>query len=271
MAIFNGTDGNDTLVGSAGSVDDALNGGLGNDIYRYSLGSGNDVISDTGGADTIELADPLHLFSGWNFYRSGNDLVIDFNGQGRLTVTNQFLGAPIIETLAFADGSALYSFSFSNLLTGTAGNDVLIGTSSGEVINGGGGDDLIFGNEGDDTLFGGEGDDELSGGPGIDALYGDAGNDELHVLKGDSVVDGGAGQDEATFYQEAAGVAVNFSGTTQDVLGHPLADGNVLHADGVTETTLTSIEDGVVGSDYGDVFFAGRTTGFIGFRGGQRQ
>ena len=64
MAIFNGTDGNDTLVGSAGNVDDALNGDLGNDVYRYSLGSGNDVISDTGGADTIELSDPLHPSAG---------------------------------------------------------------------------------------------------------------------------------------------------------------------------------------------------------------
>jgi hypothetical protein len=145
------------------------------------------------------------------------------------------------------------------LLTGTVGNDVLIGTSSGEVINGDGGDDLIFGSDGDD---------ELAGGLGIDALYGDAGNDELHVLKGDSVVDGGGDEDDAAFYEETEGVAVNFSGTTQDVLGHLLADGNVLHADGVTETTLTSIEEDVVGSDYGDVFFGGRT-GFVDFRGGK--
>ncbi|MBK7674863.1 MAG: hypothetical protein IPJ27_08835 [Candidatus Accumulibacter sp.] len=209
MAIYNGTPGNDILNGSAGSIDDTLDGGLGDDVYRYSLGSGNDVITDTGGADTIELSDPLSLYSGWNFYRNGNDLVINFNGQGLLTVTNQFLGAPVIETLSL-DGSALYSFS--NLLTGSAGNDVLIGTSSGEVINGGGGDDLIFGNQGDDTLSGGDGDDEISGGPGADELYGDAGDDELHVLKGDSVVDGGADEDNATFYDEAGGVVINFSG-----------------------------------------------------------
>ncbi len=61
MAIDNGTDGNDTLVGSAGNVDDALNGGLGNNLYRYSRGSVNDVVTDTDSVDTIELADPPHV------------------------------------------------------------------------------------------------------------------------------------------------------------------------------------------------------------------
>lgn len=63
---LSGTAGNDTLSGGTGddtldggSGDDALNGGLGNDLYRYTLGSGNDVITDTGGVDTLELADPF--------------------------------------------------------------------------------------------------------------------------------------------------------------------------------------------------------------------
>jgi hypothetical protein len=75
MAIYNGTSAADTLSGSAGNVNDVLNGGLGNDLYRYSLGSGNDVINDTGGWDTLQLDDPLYLFREGYAYRSGNNLV----------------------------------------------------------------------------------------------------------------------------------------------------------------------------------------------------
>jgi [FeFe] hydrogenase H-cluster maturation GTPase HydF len=51
MATYNGSPGNDTLVGSVGNIDDVLNGFLGNDLYRYTIGYGNDVITDTGGVD----------------------------------------------------------------------------------------------------------------------------------------------------------------------------------------------------------------------------
>ncbi len=247
MAIRNGTTGNDTLDGNlGGNVDDVLNGGLGNDLYLYTLGSGNDVINDTGGLDTVQLGDPLNLYRGWHFYRSGNDLVMDFNGQGRVTVTGQFLGLPVIEVLAFADGGTPYSFS--NLFTGSTGNDVLIGTSSAETITGNSGDDLIFGNEGNDTLSGGGGDDELHGGTGNNSI------------------DGGAGWDEASYDDAAAGVTVNFSGQTQNVSGHLLADGHVLQASGA-EDVLTGIEL-VGGSAFADVFYDGGTAVLISFSGG---
>ena len=79
MAIINGTGGKDILDGSTGgNVDDVLNGGLGDDVYRYSLGSGNDVITDTGGTDAILLRNvgSFYFDFGWNMYRSGSDLVI---------------------------------------------------------------------------------------------------------------------------------------------------------------------------------------------------
>jgi Ca2+-binding RTX toxin-like protein len=247
LTIRNGTPGNDTLNGSlGGNVDDVLNGGLGDDLYQYTLGSGNDVINDTGGIDSVQLGDPLRLFTGWKFYRSGNDLLMDFYGQGRVTVTDQFLlGLPVVEVLGFSDGGTPYSFS--NSLTGAAGNDVLIGTSSAETITGNGGDDLIFGHGGNDTLFGGDGDDELHGGAG------------------NNTINGGVGWDSAEYGDLAAGVTVNFSGLTKNISGHQLADGHVLQASGA-EDVLTGIE-AVSGSAFADVFYDGGTTGYISFLG----
>jgi Ca2+-binding RTX toxin-like protein len=222
MTIRNGTTGNDTLNGSlGGNVDDVLNGDLGDDLYQYTLGSGNDVINDTGGIDTVQLGDPLHLFTGWNFYRSGNDLVMDFYGQGRVTVTDQFLlGLPVVEVLGFSDGGTPYSFS--NSLTGTAANDVLIGTASAETITGNGGDDLIFGHGGNDTLFGGDGDDELSGGAG------------------NNTIDGGAGGRDAVSYDDApAGVTVSLATAGPQATGGSGTD------------TLVSIEN-LIGSGFND-------------------
>jgi Ca2+-binding RTX toxin-like protein len=267
MATRNGTNGNDTLNGSeGGNVNDVLNGKLGDDLYRYTLGSGNDLITDTGGVDTIELDDPLGLFKGWTVYRSSNDMVIDFYGQGRITVKDQFLTAPVIENLAFSNGSQ--PLTFSNLLTGSAGEDVLVGTSSGEAINGGDGDDLIFGNEGNDTLSGGDGDDELYGGSGDDILYGGAGDDTFDGQGGLSVINGGDGHDEVAYSLEAGRVIINLSGFVQNVSGHLLFSGRVLHADGLTEDTLISIES-VTGTPFADVFYASSTSysSFTGMAG----
>jgi Ca2+-binding RTX toxin-like protein len=264
MAIFNGTSGNDTLDGSLGSVNDALNGGLGDDLYRYNVGSGNDVITDTGGADTLQLGDPNNLHPSWNFYRSGangKDLVIDFYGQGRITVINQFLGSPIVETLAFAD--EWESYPFANGVTGAAGNDLLVGTSMAETINGNAGDDLIFAGAGNDTILGGDGDDEIHDGLGNDSIVGGGGDDWIEVDGGSNIIDGGTGRDETSYINATQGVIVNLSGQVQG----NLADGHVLKSIGV-EDTLTSIES-VYGSDFADVFFGGRTTGEGYFNAGQ--
>jgi Ca2+-binding RTX toxin-like protein/alpha-tubulin suppressor-like RCC1 family protein len=257
---LSGGAGNDTLDGGNGN--DLLNGSLGNDLYRYVLGSGHDVITDSGGVDTLELDDSAGYHE-WDLYRSGNDLVVEFYGQGRITIKDQFLAAPIIETMTFSDGDPPYTFS--NSLSGSPGNDVLIGTSSGEAINGGSGDDLIFGNAGNDTLSGGDGDDEILGGSGADFLFGGAGDDDLDGQGGQSVIDGGDGDDSVNYTRESGGIVINLSGVTQNVHGHVLADGRVLHADGITEDTLISIED-VDGTQFADVFYGG--SGSREFSGG---
>ncbi|MEF8732024.1 MAG: hypothetical protein V5B40_08930 [Candidatus Accumulibacter meliphilus] len=226
------------------------------------------VTGNTG--DAVVLADAANwnnagtVSNGGRIYTvSGNDLVIDFYGQGRITVRDQFLAAPIVEILALAYETAQYTFS--NSLTGSPGNDVLIGTSFGDAINGGGGEDLIFGNEGNDTISGGDGEDEILGGSGDDFMYGGAGDDAIDGQGGQSVIDGGDGDDDGVEYSlESGGVTINLSGVTQNVSGYLLADGRVLHADGVTEDTLTSIED-VHGTRFADVFYGG--SGYRSFKG----
>ena len=82
--------------------DDTLSGGVTDDIYQYNLGTGNDLITDTGGTDTLIIDDTNNLWTGkWNISRSGgSNMLIDFNGVGSVTVQGQFAAAtPVIDVL----------------------------------------------------------------------------------------------------------------------------------------------------------------------------
>jgi Ca2+-binding RTX toxin-like protein len=108
--LFGGA-GNDVLDGGLG--DDLLDGGLGDDIYRVSIRSGNEIVNDNGGIDTLELhgvnsrADLLPS-------RSGTDLIAGFrNATGSVTVKN-FFGTdgsvsttPAIDWFQFDNGSKI--------------------------------------------------------------------------------------------------------------------------------------------------------------------
>lgn len=277
MAIINGTGGKDILDGSTGgNVDDVLNGGLGDDVYRYSLGSGNDVITDTGGTDAILLRNvgSFYFDFGWNMYRSGSDLVIDFNRQGTLTVRGQFQGGPVVETLMSAGGWQLLSpasFTFSTALTGAAGNDILVGTSSADAINGDRGNDLLFGNAGNDTMEGGDDDDQLLGGDGDDVLVGGAGSDILIGGPGDDTLTGGddldlfyfAGSVDTsvdTITDFAAGLfgeglalplewLTNFSAANPYTEANPFATGHARLTQAGADTLLELDTDGPDGSE----------------------
>lgn len=275
MAIFNGTPFDDMLTGSAGN--DTLNGGLGDDLYKYTLGRGNDMITDTGGFDTLQLDDPNGLFDNWKVYRSSSDLVFDFYGQGRVTVANQFFfsgAVPVIETLSFAFNYG--PFNVVNGFAGTTGADLLVGTDrlgmlEGDTLSGGGGNDLIFDNKGNDTVYGGDGNDELYVGEGDDIIYGQAGDDEIYADIGKDVIDGGAGWDSVYYVNQSSGLIVNLSGQSKMIssLTTPLASGGVYKPGSNSSDTLVSIE-GIEGSSHQDTFYAGSAAnnGEIDFQGG---
>uniref|UniRef100_UPI0028E72CC0 calcium-binding protein n=1 Tax=Bradyrhizobium sp. SZCCHNS2005 TaxID=3057303 RepID=UPI0028E72CC0 len=117
QTIVLGTDGADTITGTPNPEtidglggDDILNGGSGGDIYLYRLGSGNDLIQETGtnsGNDVVKLV-------GLNardvdISHSGNDLLIRIISSGEtLKVKDHFLGSNTgVEVLQFADGTSV--------------------------------------------------------------------------------------------------------------------------------------------------------------------
>ncbi|MDQ4086774.1 MAG: hypothetical protein M3177_01975 [Pseudomonadota bacterium] len=100
----------------------------------------------------------------------------------------------------------------------TEGNDVLQGGRGDDVINGLGGDDVISGMSGHDLLDGGLGNDSLRGYGGNDRLLGGDGDDWLEAgISGSDTLSGGAGNDR---------LSVSRSGTsTPDVVQTVRLDG----------------------------------------------
>ncbi len=93
---LSGGAGNDVLT--AGPGDDRLAGGGGHDTYLYHGGPGHVHISDTGGWDTVLLADPAML-DGATRTLEGSDLVFDFSPTARLTLAD-WLGGGIERVVA---------------------------------------------------------------------------------------------------------------------------------------------------------------------------
>jgi Ca2+-binding RTX toxin-like protein len=164
--IFEGGDGNDTLLG--GSYNDSLLGG-----------NNDDTLDGRGGADLMQGG-------------AGSDLVDYSSRSAGVTVG--------IGTLA-DDGEANEKDNVYNdveKVRGGKGNDKLSGSSANNVLFGGSGNDTLIGNGGNDALFGEAGNDSLDGGDGADYLDGGANAD---ILRGGAGIDQFFGFDgDGTFY-----------------------------------------------------------------------
>lgn len=170
------TPGNDTITGSAqadtirgGLGNDNLDGKAGDDVYVYSRGDGNDVVTDRSGlADRLVLQgiDPASV----SFTRSGTDVTIVIAessvgaGDGGSIVTRYQLtntNGEGIERIEFSDGTIWGQDYLSSVLIGqqtTGGNDTITGFRFNDSIRGGTGNDTINGGRGDDTYFYARGD-----------------------------------------------------------------------------------------------------------------
>ena len=214
-----GGDGNDTLIGGNGI--DTLSGGLGNDTYVASSG---DVLTDSGGTDTIEANVNWTLATGFEN--------LTLTGSAVIAVGNT--GANVITGNAF--NNSLSGREGNDTLFGGAGNDTFImsmgtGTSYGfDSIDGGSGiDTLDYGINARSAVFvdlssgawnangggtggagaavvqnvenvnGGNFDDQLSGSSGANFLFGGAGNDTLNGAAGMDRLEGGTGSDQYLF------------------------------------------------------------------------
>lgn len=192
-----GNDGDDTLRGHAGN--DLLSGGYGSDTYNYSSGDGLDTIADNGAAGDV---DTIRFGTGFaaadmSLVRVGYyDMAIEFAGDRKILIQNQFLDSGAIETVRFADGTVVDLTTWTHRVNGTAAGETIYGTDAGagpDKLYGYGGNDTIYAYRGDDYLIGGEGDDYLDGGLGDDRYTYESGVDTIIDNGGNDRIDLGAG------------------------------------------------------------------------------
>ena len=188
-----GNDGNDSLVGGAGNDileggkgADALVGGAGNDVYNFSLGDGQDTITDTALASEgnfINFSPGITLSSlTFNHDQATQTLTIHVAGGDSLHLLgfdpNTF--NYVVETLHFADGTFVALADQlplpGGLIEGTDGDNVIRTGSTADTIFAGAGDDVVNAGAGNDVLLGGRGNDVLAGGLGQDRYVFNAGD-----------------------------------------------------------------------------------------------
>ncbi len=234
---LNGSAGNDLLSG--GADNDSLNGGSGNDNLLGGAGAdtlsgnlGDDTLNGQGGADRLEGGEG-HDTHVWEGLGSGNDLIFDSTGDNTLRVvgtavantfnvstnaddnirvaeganfvtTNPTFNMIVIDAGAGNDTVNVGNLSFARgvvlSILGGLDNDLLssVGNPGGDVrlqLDGGDGNDTLLGGAGEESLFGGAGIDSLNGGAGNDTLDGGLGNDKADGGDGDDSISGGLGHD----------------------------------------------------------------------------
>ncbi|MGF1490171.1 MAG: hypothetical protein ACFBSE_24035, partial [Prochloraceae cyanobacterium] len=240
---LNGGSGNDTLIG--GEDDDTLIGGTGNDFLDGS--SGNDELIGGSGADTL-------------IGEGENDLA-NYDSSGAAVNVNLATGIGISGD---AEGDILIGIenlegsSFNDTLIGDSGDNELRGRDGADLIDGGSGSDTAIyrssssvninlvtglgsgGRAAGDTLIGIE---NVVGSEFSDTLIGDNSDNVFEGRGGADLIDGGAGNDMASYDPSDYGVFIDLSlGIVRD------ADNDPLTTSDAAGDTLIGIEN-LQGSD----------------------
>ncbi|MEI6286166.1 MAG: calcium-binding protein [Bacillota bacterium] len=111
-----------------------ISGGAGNDVYRFAVGDGQDVISDTGGTDTAVFgATDLRLMMD----RLNDDLVLSTAGAtDQVTVKDWYKSdSNKIETIQSSNGRQLLAGQVNSLIQTMAQLQAEKGMSWNELIN----------------------------------------------------------------------------------------------------------------------------------------
>jgi Ca2+-binding RTX toxin-like protein len=188
MANFNGTPGDNYLIGTSG--DDTVNGFGGNDV---ALGdAGNDTIDGGDGHDLLNGQQDDDLIYGGNGDDeirpgTGNDFVEGGAGYDRVSYSS--VGTDTVSGVTVSLG---LQGTWQD--TGGGGTDYLIGV---EHLTGTRFDDTLTGDNSDNWLWGGL--DPETGIAGNDTISGGGGNDLVQIGLGNATVDGGSGSDTLSF------------------------------------------------------------------------
>jgi len=267
-----GGSGNDTLIGGPGNdsiYDEEYANDIGDDVYVYRMGDGNDTIYGTNdrrserhdvlrfgpgiAAEDLVLRQLSPAATGFDAFTDPFQFIVTFRHiPGSVTISG-FMGyegdsSMPIQTFEFADGSVLTAAQLrSHLLAGTDGNDFLTGAQRADVISGGLGNDTLSGNGAwEDTLLGGAGDDTYAvwSGDGSDLIEDSSGNDRIVFLTRFSTYQLLPSQARVTIESNdvilsMVGAALGQSTTTLRLVGAAISGGN---------STIESIEftDGTV-------------------------
>jgi Ca2+-binding RTX toxin-like protein len=235
--IYNGTAGDDTILGSTGT--DTLNGQAGNDFIDGEGGS--DLVDAGAGDDTIVVAPGygnMRMADGG----SGDDTVRVNAALQEVAWVRDVDGT---RELRLADGTIVFENRASgasfNLLQAMDHESVrfVVGLAAAERLEGGAGDDVVYANGGADTVVGAAGndylaagvddatDDSYEGGEGTDTLsYSGATGGGVSVYLDAGVALGpGIGTDRFTGIEIAVGsadhdVLIGRASAANDLRGH---------------------------------------------------
>ncbi|HZZ44157.1 MAG TPA: right-handed parallel beta-helix repeat-containing protein [Tepidisphaeraceae bacterium] len=195
-----GGNGNDKLKGTY--APDVINVGSGTN-YVFT-GTGNAVVYETSGDDTIDGADGniiVHAGSGTEKILLGNGDDVVYAGSGP-------------ETIILGDGMDLITAGTGkDTITVGDGNDEVHGDSGGSTITTGAGQDIIYGGIGNDSITAGGGNDFIDPGTGTDKVNGGTGHtllaihsDSNQTLTNNSVTLGGNGK---TTFSHISSISLN--------------------------------------------------------------
>lgn len=228
-----GSASDDTIIGGVG-YDNVVNGGNGNDTFKFAFAdfTTGDNIDGGSGTNTLEFTDngTINAINGHyaniqkiQFSSSGaNTITLDLNGISliggsdndtfnyaiaNLSSSDIIVGGSGIDTLAFSNSGIIDASSMFNAVSGieviqlssTGSNTVTNFSKSGVSLVGGSAADVISGTSSANTIYGGDGNDIINGGGGTDLLYGDGGDDTFNLsianLAAVGTLVGGSGND----------------------------------------------------------------------------
>ncbi|MGE3612525.1 MAG: calcium-binding protein [Sulfurimonas sp.] len=176
-----------------GSGNDIVQSGKGHNTFFFYKGDGADVISDTGGIDSLIFDTGITRNDVEIRLNRNADLVIALKEAGKtfeeltdkITIVDWMKASNRIEEICFGDGSQLKFKEVLALFAATDDVDVLQLSTGNDIIDGKGGNDVITALMGNDTITGGQGSDRLDGGVGNDTYIYSRGDGK------DTIIDSG--------------------------------------------------------------------------------